>query len=421
MHNVNSRLRAGTLTGLVAFIVCVSLTRSFAQEDENRIPDERALNAPNSVTGSTATLAEWLTGHCRTEKEKARAIFRWITANISYDADVFFSGRPEHGSANDALRSRKGVCEGYASLFTEICRNAGLTVEEVSGFAKGYGYTPGAGPTLKPNHSWNAVRIDGRWQLIDCTWGAGYIGDDRRFHRQFNPHYFLTPPETFIYDHFPEDARWQLIDPPRSRDAYERTVYIKPAFFSLGFSVGENGAGTLETDGDLNLRFDVSRSVAGAATVLEGNSPLGEERSFVQQEGGALVVRAAIPQGDHTLRLFAKPGGTPGEYAWIMDYRVLSRRGSDESFPKKFSAFDDRGAVLLEPYTGTMARGTRRFHLKAPGAEQAAVIVGEAWTILEGSGGDFSGEVNILPGVVTLCARYPGHAEWESLLEFRGK
>ena len=38
------------------------------------------------------------------------------------------------------------MCEGYASLFTELCRKAGLTVEEIPGFAKGYGYRPGESP-----------------------------------------------------------------------------------------------------------------------------------------------------------------------------------------------------------------------------------------------------------------------------------
>ena len=415
------RVLERVVTGPLAFSFLFVPPIVRAQDDPYQATDQRALGAPGSVTTSTAALANWLTGPCRNEKEKARAIFRWITANISYDADAFFSGRNIRGSAGDALRSRKGVCEGYASLFTELCRKGGLTVEEVSGFAKGYGYQPGENPALKPNHSWNAVRLDGRWELIDCTWGAGYIGDDRRFHRQFNPHYFLTPPGVFIYDHFPEEEQWQLLDPPRSRDAYERTVYVKPAFFALGFSVGQNDAGTIETDGDLTIRLDVARSVAGAATLLTGNSPLGEECSFVQQEGGALVVRAALPKGEHTLRVFAKTARTPGEYAWILDYRVVSRVGSAESFPKKFSGFDDRGAVLVEPYTGVIGAGTSRFHVRAPGAEQAAVIAGETWTVLEGSNGDFSGNATILPGVVTLCARYPGHEEWESLLEFRGK
>ncbi|HUI11160.1 MAG TPA: transglutaminase domain-containing protein [Bacteroidota bacterium] len=400
------------------FFVPISLR---AQNDIYRAADERALAAPASVTGSTATLARWLAGSLQSDREKARAIFRWITANISYDAEAFFSGRPTVGSARDALRSRRGVCEGYSSLFTELSRSAGLTVEEIPGNAKGYGYAAGNGSGVPENHSWNAIRLDGRWQLIDCTWGAGYIGDDRRFHRQFNPHYFLTPPGEFIYDHYPDDAAWQLIDPPRSREEYKNTVYLKPAFFALGFSVGENGAGTIHTGGALTLRIDVSGNVAGAATVLDGSSPLDERCTFVQQEGNSLVVRGAIPAGDHTLRLFAKPALTPGEYAWILDYRVVSDGGSNDSFPKKFSAFDDRGARLIEPVAGVLAAGPRRFHIGAPGALQAAVVAGEEWTVLQGTGGDFSGEAAVRPGSVTVCARYPGHDEWEIILEFKGR
>jgi len=411
------------LSAALCLLVTVPASQLIAQEDQYRDPDERALSAPLSVTESPAALADWLTGTSHSERDKARAIFRWITANISYDADAFFSGQIAPASAEDALRSRRGVCEGYAGLFSELCRKAGLEVAGIPGYAKGYGYAAGRSSGRKPNHSWNAIRLDGRWQLIDCTWGAGYIGDDRRFHRQFNPHYFLTSPGEFIYDHFPEKDSWQLLDPPRSREEFENTVYLKPAFFVLGFSVGSNGAGTLRTDGELTLRLGVTGSVAGAATLTSENSTLDERTTFVQQEGQALVVRASIPAGDRTLRLFARSAGTPGEYAWILDYRVVStgRRESQSLYPKKYGAFDDRRVVLVEPVRGVLPRGTTRFHIHAPGAEQAAVVVGKAWSVLDGTAGEFSGVAHVMPGAVTLCARYPGHEEWESLLEYRGK
>jgi hypothetical protein len=43
--------------------------------------DAHALNAPANVEKSVETLAKYLTAPAKNNKEKARAIFRWITHN----------------------------------------------------------------------------------------------------------------------------------------------------------------------------------------------------------------------------------------------------------------------------------------------------------------------------------------------------
>jgi hypothetical protein len=49
------------------------------------------------------------------------------------------------------------------------------------------------------------------------------------------------------------------------------------------------------------------------------------------------------------------------------------------------------------------------------------VVVNEYWTYLERDGEDLMGEVTIQPGSVSVCAKYPGHEEWETILEYKGK
>ena len=44
-------------------------------------------------------------------------------------------------------------------------------------------------------HDWNAVRLEGKWRFFDSTWGAGYVGSDKLFHKSFTPYWFDTPPE----------------------------------------------------------------------------------------------------------------------------------------------------------------------------------------------------------------------------------
>jgi hypothetical protein len=387
--------------------------------------DSRAQGAPASVQTSFKALASWLTGPYRSDEEKARSIFRWITQNIEYDVDALLAGGPISGNAEDAMRTRRGVCEGYAGLFMELARASGIKVAKISGFAKGYGYSPGKPLGKVPNHSWNAVSIDGRWRLVDCTWGAGFIGNDRKFHRAFDPHFFFTAPQEFIYDHLPENEEWQLLDHPRSRDEYERAVYVKPGFFTLGLTLGESTTGTLRSDGEILIRLGITHPIAGVAAVFKGNRNPDDRCAFVQDELNALVIRVTPPDtGEHTLRVYAKATGDSGLYAWIMDYRIESSRRSKSSpvYPRKFSAFDDRNVRLIEPISGLLEGGSvRHFRLKVPWAEQAAVVVNEYWTFLQRDGEDLKGEVTIQPGSVTVCAKYPGHEQWETLLEYKGK
>ena len=392
-----------------------------------RTLDAHALAAPASVQASFKSLALWLTGPCHSDEEKARVIFRWITQNIEYDVDALLSGNPMRGNAEDALRTRRGVCEGYAGLFMELARASGIKTAKVSGFAKGYGYSPGEPLGNVPNHSWNAVSINGRWRLIDCTWGAGYIGNDRKFHHAFDPHFFFTPPREFIYDHLPEKEDWQLLDHPRSRAEYEREVYVKPGFFALGLTLGEYSTGTLRADGEVLVRLGITRPIAGVAALFKGDRNTDDRYAFVQDELNALVVRVTPPDtGEHTLRLFAKASADTGMYAWILDYRIESSRRSKDFpvYPRKFSAFDAGNVRLITPISGVLKGGTgQQFRLKIPWAERAAVVVNESWTYLERDGEDMTGEVTIQPGSVTVCAKYPGrkNEEWDTLLEYKGK
>lgn len=52
--------------------------------------------------------------------------------------------------------------------------------------------------------------------------------------RRFDDFYFLTDPEEFIYTHFPDEERWQLLDAPVSLEEFEKRVFKTSAFFNMG-------------------------------------------------------------------------------------------------------------------------------------------------------------------------------------------
>ena len=184
---------------------------------------------------SVEGLAAALTRPARNDEEKARAIFRWIAAHIAYDQGGRLSGRFGDTSPEAVLRRRESVCAGYARLFEALARAAGLQVVRISGHSKGAGYRLG-GEATETNHDWNTVYLQGRWRLLDVTWGTGALLGDR-WERRFTEHYFLTPPEEFIYDHFPDNPKWQLLARPLTRAQYCELAALRPAFFEHGLRV----------------------------------------------------------------------------------------------------------------------------------------------------------------------------------------
>ncbi|CAG8742676.1 14327_t:CDS:2 [Dentiscutata erythropus] len=198
--------------------------------------DEYARETPESETKSEARLANYLTSVWDDDIYKLRAIFAWITDNITYDCDSFFSGKLSHKSAKDVLKTRTAVCAGYAELFYGLANEAGLRVWQISGNAKGAGFQ--AGDTIGPNdrayaHAWNGALYKGEYLLIDSTWGAGHVNNNK-FNKKFQPFYFLTSPTKFIYSHFPEQSSQQYLQPTITRKEFNNQPHYKSDFFNEG-------------------------------------------------------------------------------------------------------------------------------------------------------------------------------------------
>lgn len=182
--------------------------------------DAASKTAPSAATKSVAKLAAYLNENAKTDLDKVRAYYVWITHNIDYDTKVFFSNKPNPKTkAIDALKSGKAVCQGYSELFKALCEYSNIPCQLISGYSKGYGFDPKR-KLSSSDHAWNVVFVENKWQLIDATWGAGYLGPNRKYVQQFQEQFFLANPETFILKHLPTDPMWQLLPCPISIDSY---------------------------------------------------------------------------------------------------------------------------------------------------------------------------------------------------------
>ena len=49
--------------------------------------------------------------------DQAWIIFYWISQNIEYDTEAYFSGNTRYKSSNHVFLSKKSVCDGFESIF----------------------------------------------------------------------------------------------------------------------------------------------------------------------------------------------------------------------------------------------------------------------------------------------------------------
>jgi hypothetical protein len=383
--------------------------------------DFHALNAPPSAEASVQSLAAYLAKPAKNDREKARAIFRWITENIDYNVEVFFKNGTGASNSDDVLKSRKSVCNGYSDIFLSLAREAGLQAVRIRGYGKGYSYQPGqkfGGPS---NHAWNAVKINESWYLMDCTWGAGYVSRDKKYVRRFDDHYFMTPPSQFIYDHFPEESRWQLLDKPLLKEEYENLVYLESDFFNLGLELGQRN-GTISADKQFNVSIKAPQNVlmiAGLEYADDGASAKLDDYTFCQRDAEHYDIYARFPvAGSYILKAYAKHKDDPGEYTSVLEYRVNAASGGGIGFPMAYGKFSEVGAHLISPLDGRLLAGSSYlFRIRVPGARNVSVVCAEEWSNLESRGDLFEGNATARKDDVGVFADFWGE-RWEGMVKY---
>uniref|UniRef100_A0A183CBM4 LIM zinc-binding domain-containing protein n=1 Tax=Globodera pallida TaxID=36090 RepID=A0A183CBM4_GLOPA len=220
--------------------------------------DQVAVSVANQDLHSFTELIRTLISGARSDVDKARAIYRWITVKnlnmMNFDNDL------DKDTPMGLLRGIKYGTESYHVLFKRLCSYAGLHCTVIKGFSKSAGYQPGLGfDDSRFRNTWNAVFLDGSWRFVQCNWGArhlvnakenvggkkaamaqngydkngpGGVGNNLRY--EYDDHYFMTDPEEMIYEFFPDEPQWQLLPRPVSLKQFEQLPFVRSLFFRYG-------------------------------------------------------------------------------------------------------------------------------------------------------------------------------------------
>ena len=114
------------------------------------IVSDAVAQAKSATDGSEYAMALWL--------------HDWLLDQLEYDNSLTWS------SAEAALTRHTGTCQAYTNAYIKLLNAAGITNSETRDTYDG--------------HTWNAVKLDGEWYQVDCTWDDNddtkYYGFDAR-------------------------------------------------------------------------------------------------------------------------------------------------------------------------------------------------------------------------------------------------
>ena len=214
------------------FIILFTWVVHAQKSDFKSINFDRADSIAYAYQGASLknlpVLTYQLTHGLESRVEQFRAIHTWVCANIESDHDFGEATlRKRRILKNDSLsfsnwnkqvlskvftkllKNKKTICSGYAYLIKELCNLADIPCEIVNGYSRNT--TRNVGEVDFPNHSWNAVKLNKTWYLVDATMASGYFDlDKHNFVKDYNDGYFLCEPDLFLKRNYPLDASWML-------------------------------------------------------------------------------------------------------------------------------------------------------------------------------------------------------------------
>lgn len=265
---------------LFCLLLFIFLSLGFSANAQDYAKVDNIVKAYSKSFSSSDKLAEQINKDFTRDDEKARAVFTWIATNIKYDYAAYgVNERPvaytfrtqeekiakekamKQELAQKTLKSKKGVCQGYSTLYLVVAQKLGLECEIIPGTSKSHPSHIGKGPGAR-DHAWNAVKIGNEWKLLDTTFGAGTVtGAKPQFVFKFNDKYFFSDPDTFFLNHFPDDKKWLLTD-KTEKDFANLPLYYGD-YLMKGYEFITPEAGVFKAAPSGFIAFKVSNLKAG--------------------------------------------------------------------------------------------------------------------------------------------------------------
>lgn len=198
--------------------------------------------------------------------------------------------------------------------------------------------------------------VERSWRFINCNWGARHVKGpkDDLLTYKCDEFYFLTDPEDHIFQHFPDDPKWQLLTTPISMETFVKMPVVKSPFFNYHLSFAEPVESVLYSNTGLAEVHILTHKLMSFAAKLKSRdkripSDILQDRALIRSLGNKVVFTINLP--------------SPGSY--YLELYASSRWGSESM--ENICAFQIRCQAILSdahvnfPQIGCFGR-TPRFH-----------------------------------------------------------
>ena len=272
--------------------------------------------------GTIEAVARYIAAHEPDPFERVKALHDWVVTRLEYD-NATFAAITGGGTGNaikpqdaeSVFKARTGVCAGYARLLVALGKITGDRIAFVVGDVR---EENGEMSTL--GHAWNAVQIKDAWYFLDATWDDPISKDGKDTYRT---DYLFTPPDVAALDHFPEDARWQLLSKPLSRGDFLRQPFARPGLAREGLAMLAPERSSVEVGDAVELRLSNPRRLHVMASLYPEHGGTGLECGI--DDGAQVRLRCEVPSaGRYQARIFTNTARY-GQYGSVAMIEVTRR------------------------------------------------------------------------------------------------
>ena len=218
-------------------VVIFSGMNNLQAQDKFALIDDYVKNLGALETFNVATIADTITRKFPEKKDKARAIFYWISNNISLDPKAIKLNDNKKDDPVLVVQARKATPLGFATLIQEMCSMANIRCLVVDGYIKNNPEEINNKPD-EINHSWNVVQLGQspeEWYYVDAAKASGSLDKKMTgFTKLFTSEYFFADKALFNLDHYPDNSAWQLGGDQKSLKEF----YALPVIGNIAYTYG---------------------------------------------------------------------------------------------------------------------------------------------------------------------------------------
>lgn len=270
-------------------------------------------NYPGLLTADE--LAKAIKQDFNSKEAQAMALYCWLTQHIRYDLEAFYNPKRKSkisfqyrtleeknrkikafkdNIVRKTLSSRKAVCEGYAQTFSSICNILNIENEVINGYVRSSISDIGK-PLQNPNHSWNAIKLNGNWFYIDTTWGAGYEFNGR-WVRKFNSYYYNIPKHSYFKTHLPEKSIWRLrVGRMDKKTFYDQPIYSHK-FLKSNVALFYSNSGFLKKRRDGIVTIELKKVLNNEFLIGFNDSNMAVKPNLMYKDGKTTITVVAPPK-----------------------------------------------------------------------------------------------------------------------------